>query len=79
MEYECQLVSANRLNKGIINMQKPLCTRCKNKSCTNPIIYQKMSIMGVVHTSRLYSLGDRFFFVTKCDGFVSEEGGEDEI
>jgi len=70
MEYECQLMSANKLTKGILNMRKPLCTRCRNRSCSNPIVNQKIAIMGVVHTSRLYSSGDRFFFVVRCDGFT---------
>jgi len=76
MEYECKIIPATRLTKGVISMQKPLCTHCVNKTCTNPIIDQKISIMGVVNTSRLFKSGDRFFFVTQCDGFL---GVGDEI
>ena len=72
MEYECQLVSANRLSKGILDLQKPLCTRCHNKSCTNNIVDKKIAIMGVVHTAKLYNIGERFYFVVKCDGFMKE-------
>ena len=72
MQYECQLISASRLTKGVLNTLKPLCTSCKNNSCTNPIADKKISIMGVVHTARLFNIGDKFFFVTKCDGFVGD-------
>jgi hypothetical protein len=76
MEYECQIVSATKLANGVMNVKQPLCTGCFNKTCTNPIVYKKVSVMGIVHTSRMFQSGDRLFFVTKCDGFVGVNSDE---
>lgn len=76
MEYECKLVSARTLTKGLLNMQRPLCTTCVNRTCTNPIVDKKLSIMGVIHTSRMFQSCDRFFFVVQCDGYM---GANDEV
>lgn len=76
MEYDCHIVSATKLVNGLMDVQKPLCTHCVNKSCTNPIVEKKISVIGIVHTTRMFQSGDRLFFVTKCDGFVGASSNE---
>ena len=76
MEYDCHMVSSMKLVGGMMDIKKPLCTSCYNKSCTNPIVVKKVSVMGIVHTSKLYQSGQRMFFVVKCDGFVGANSNE---
>ncbi|MFW5891113.1 MAG: hypothetical protein ACOCUI_02740 [bacterium] len=78
MEYECQVKPVRSLEKGIANLKKPLCTRCSNTSCTNPIIEKKISIFGINYTTKLLQSADRMFFVISCEGFQMEEKEEKE-
>ena len=73
MDYECRIVSASKLHSGNMKVMKPLCTSCVNKNCTNSIVDNKVSIRGIIHTSRLYSSGSRLFFVLDCDGFRKKD------
>jgi hypothetical protein len=78
MEYECQVISASSLTSTFNKVVSPLCSKCKNVNCTNPIVEKKISVFGKVHTTRLFNGGHGLFVVTKCDGFL-EEGEEYDI
>ena len=78
MEYECSITPINKLYSNYNKMITPLCTKCKNKGCSNPIMQKKISIMGIVYTTKLYCSGNFFFFVTNCDGFSEMEDDIEE-
>lgn len=78
MEYECKLSPASTLDSGILNLKRPLCTNCKNSNCSNPIIEKKISIMGVIYTTKLFNIGNSYFFVNQCDGYLKGDD-DDEI
>jgi len=72
MQFDCKVVSVNKLTSRVFGTIQPLCSKCKNKSCTNPIVDKKISLMGIVYTARLYQLGERFYIVSHCDGYMRE-------
>jgi len=76
MEYECRVVSASSIEATFNKVVSPLCSRCINRTCTNPISEKKMSVFGKVHTTRLYQMGTAFFMVVECDGFFCKDNEE---
>lgn len=79
MEYECRLIPATKIYSDFNKVIKPLCTHCVNRSCENPIVDQKVSVFGEIHTTRLYKTGTHVFQVAECDGYRGQVDEEEEI
>ena len=81
MEYDCQIVLANKIQAGFTKVARPLCTNCTNRGCTNPIVNKKISVFGKIMSTRLYDSGYGHFMVVSCEGYqpaqAKEEEGED--
>ena len=73
MEYDCQILLANKVQAGFNKVARPLCTSCVNKGCTNPIVDTKISVFGKIMSSRMYQAGGTYFMVIQCDGYQSPE------
>jgi len=81
MEYDCQIVLANKIQAGFNKVVTPLCTHCKNRGCSNPIEEKKISIFGRTMTSRMFVTGSGVFMVVACEGYQAPqaEDEDDEI
>lgn len=79
MNYECIIVSIDKLlisPKGVI---EPLCNSCVCEDCTNPIRKVKVSIRGMNKVYRLYQRGSEYKAVVRCDkGYINIALWEDE-
>jgi hypothetical protein len=78
MEYECELVLADRMCVDFNKTIRPLCTSCVNIGCSNPIVDKKISVFGTVMTTQLYETGTASFFVMGCDGYQPADGEDTE-
>jgi len=78
MEYECEIVPANKILTGFNKVVNPLCSSCTNTGCTNPIVEKKVSVFGQVKTSRLYDMGTMSYYVVRCDGYFKERDDLDK-
>ena len=70
MEYNCTIVSLDKLlfsNKGFVT---PLCDKCSIQDCTNNIENREISIMGVTQKHKVLTKGSNIYFVVECEGFV---------
>jgi len=79
MEYECKIMPATRIYADFNKVIKPLCSTCVNHGCENPIVEHKISVFGVIQTTRLYKTGTHMFQVTECDGYRGELDEDEEI
>jgi len=79
MEYDCQIVSAQSLLVDYNKVLPPLCSTCVNNGCSNPIVDHKVSVVGKIHTSRLYKVGGHYFQVMQCEGYRGEIDEDEEI
>jgi hypothetical protein len=75
MEYDCEIVPATRVLTDFNKVIHPLCTTCSNSGCSNPIVEQKISVFGMIKTTRIYDLGDTKFYVLKCEGYHKMDEG----
>jgi hypothetical protein len=73
MEYECKIFPVTSLQTTFNKTISPLCSKCKNINCSNPIENKKISIFGKVHNTKLYSYGTSYYIVYECDGFLKDE------
>ena len=78
MEYECQLVVANRVLTDFNKVIRPLCSSCTNTACSNPVYNKKISVFGQIYSGRVYTSGSLDFFVTACDGYRGNFEDEEE-
>ncbi|GAG91804.1 unnamed protein product [marine sediment metagenome] len=70
MEYECQIISFDRLAIGAIGIQEPLCNDCQTPDCTNPIEEQIVSVLGVPKKMRLWVVNNVIRQVMICKGYI---------
>lgn len=80
MEYDCEIVLANKVYTDFNKVIRPLCSSCSNHACTNPVKEKKISVFGQVYTGRLFYNGDSYFVVTSCEGYrgIKQEYDEDD-
>lgn len=79
MEYDCQLLSISSLTTTFNRVVKPICSNCKNTNCSNPIQEKKISIFGKVYSTKVYNMGNGFFIVSECEGFIEDSEKFDDI
>ena len=70
MEYKCETISLQKMLIGPKGSLEPLCNICKAKDCTNPVQWQNISIMGVKKKFKILTVGDYYYAVIKCEGFL---------
>lgn len=70
MEYECSIVSLDKLMFSPGGFVSPLCDQCSIGDCTNNIENREISIIGVIQKHKVLIKGNNIYFVVKCDGFV---------
>jgi len=69
MEYECSVVSLDKLLFKPGNLAFSLCDKCEIKDCTNNIENREISIMGVTQKHKVLIKGNNVYLVVKCEGF----------
>lgn len=70
MEFECVTVSLNSIATDPSGVKEPLCNRCCQPECTNPIRKRKVFVVGQVREWNLFCVGHQVYMVTLCRGFV---------
>jgi len=81
VEYDCEIILANKIYTDFNKVVRPLCSSCTNHSCTNPVKEKKVSVFGKIYTGRFFYNGDTFFVVTSCEGYrgIQEDDVENNI
>ena len=72
MEFECKLKPIIKIENEE-DLKGPLCSKCFNAECTNPIVDKKISLFGVIHSTKLYKANNTYYSVTECNGFQEVE------
>jgi len=72
MEYECQLQNFNALLLNASGVNDPLCNKCKTPDCSNPIVDQMVSVVGIARPMRVWKMGGTVRQVVSCSGYVGE-------
>lgn len=72
MEFKCDSIPVNQLLVGTAGINPPICNRCIQTECTNPIRMHPISIMGVKHNWRLWTMNRSLRQVVRCDGYIDE-------
>jgi hypothetical protein len=78
MEYDCNIVNANKVYTDFNKVVRPLCSGCSNTACSNPIAEKKLSVFGKIHTGRFFFSGDMYFIVTSCEGYRGIDSDSEE-
>ena len=73
MDYECHLVTADKLLVNPIGLQVPMCNDCRCPDCTNPIKGQAVSVVGVNKDYRLWIVNNQVRMVVACKGYIGEQ------
>ena len=77
-EYDCQVVLASKIHAGFNKFQQPLCSSCINRGCTNTIVEEKISVFGIIHTTKLLKTYNATFMVVDCEGYIREDEDHEE-
>jgi len=70
MDYNCRAMSLSRTLVTGFGILEPLCNLCKCTDCSNPVEFQKVSMMGVEKKWRLIVRGGEPCIVVDCEGFT---------
>jgi len=70
MEYKCETISLQKMLLGPKGVVGTLCNNCQAKDCTNPVQWQNISIIGVKKKFRVLVVGDEYYAVIKCEGYL---------
>jgi len=71
MQFAVQSINISRIPLGPKGTIAPICTRCSNTTCTNPIEWKKIVLFGVTQKHRVFMKGRDMYFVIGCpEGFI---------
>ncbi len=76
MEYDCHVISLDKLMMNASGVQDPICNDCRSPDCTNPIRDKVISIMGINKTMRLWVAYDQTRQVVACRGYIGDKDVE---
>ena len=71
MEYPCQTISLQKMLCGPKGVVEPLCNNCTSKDCSNPVQWQKISVMGIKKEYRILIRGYEYLAVVQCEGYLA--------
>jgi len=71
MEFECKTIPIYKMNvfdgKGPV---EPICNRCIQAECSNPIRKKKISLFGKTNEWYVFMSGNQAYQVVECTGFL---------
>lgn len=76
MQYDCRLISIDKLTVSEAGVVEPLCTDCVSPDCTNPIKEQTISQFGIPKKVRLYMSNNSARMVVACRGYMGKKNND---